>query len=365
MPGRLGTGVRRYDELSDHFIESVTMTDKYAQSGVNISNADRAKQLIKGHARSTFTKGVLTDIGLFGGLFQLDGKSNGPVLVSSTDGVGTKLKVAIALDKHDTVGIDIVNHCINDIFTTGADPLFFLDYIALGKLVPEQVETIVKGMALACREPGCARIGGETAEMPGVYAEGNYDIAGFIVGQVARENIIDGTRIREGDALIGVPSSGLHTNGYSLARKVFKLDGKGGRATLEKSYPELGRTLGEALLEPHRCYYRSLKPVLPLINGMAHITGGGLVGNVPRVLPQGLIARVQRRSWQAPPLFKLIQKQGKMDDAEMFLVFNMGVGMVLMCSPDKAQSLLKSVPGSWLLGEIAKRKPGEEAVQIV
>jgi len=248
---------------------------------------------------------VLTDLGFFGGLFEFKGFKQ-PVLVSSVDGVGTKLKIASALAKHDTIGIDLVNHCVNDIFTCGAEPLFFLDYVAMGKLIPQQVESIVKGLAQACREVGCALIGGETAEMPGLYGGEDYDLAGFIIGVIEKDKITMGKTIAVGDAIIGLPSSGLHTNGYSLARKIF---GETSSA-LNTYYPELGRTVGEELLEPHRCYYHQLKPLLPLIKGIAHITGGGLIGNVPRVLPQGMAARFQSQAWTVPPIFQLIQQRG-------------------------------------------------------
>ena len=273
------------------------------------------------------------------------------MLVSSVDGVGTKLKIAGALNKHDTIGIDIVNHCVNDIFTCGAEPLFFLDYIAMGKLAPDRVEAIVQGLANACQEVGCALIGGETAEMPGLYAEGDYDLAGFIIGAVDKDNIIDGRTITVGDIAIGLTSSGLHTNGYSLARKVF-----GDTAEkLNKHYPELGRTIGEALLEPHRCYSRQLKPLLPLIKGMAHITGGGLTGNVPRILPEGLTAQFDSKSWAVPPIFQLIQRQGDVDKDEMFRVFNMGIGMVLICSPDSVEQITRQLPEAKVIGEVAKQ----------
>ena len=273
------------------------------------------------------------------------------MLVSSVDGVGTKLKIANALNRHDTVGIDIVNHCVNDIFTCGAEPLFFLDYIAMGKLAPDRVEAIVQGLANACQEVGCALIGGETAEMPGLYAEGDYDLVGFIIGAVDKDNIIDGRTITAGDIAIGLTSSGLHTNGYSLARKVF-----GDTAEkLNKHYPELGRIIGEALLEPHRCYYHQLKPLLPLIKGMAHITGGGLIGNVPRVLPEGLTAQFGSKSWDIPPIFQLIQRQGDVARDEMFRVFNMGIGMVLICSPAIVDQFLGQLPEAKVVGEVVKQ----------
>jgi len=332
----------------------------YAAAGVDINAADRAKELIKKKVRTTFRSEVLTDIGLFAGLFQLSSSYKDPVLVSSVDGVGTKLKLAIALDKHDTVGIDLVNHCINDIFTCGAEPLFFLDYIAMGKLVPEQVESIVSGLAQACSAAGCALIGGETAEMPGVYTIGDYDLAGFIVGVVEKGKVINGRTIKAGDAILGLPSNGLHTNGYSLARKIFGTD----RSKLGTFYPELGKTLGEALLEPHRCYYPTLKSSLPLTKGMAHITGGGIPGNLPRIFPRGLAARIDKGSWKIPPIFSLIQKRGNVDDNEMYRVFNMGVGMMVVCSPDNADKIKAAVTQAWAIGEMVKMR-GEERVILV
>ena len=300
---------------------------------------------------------MLAGPGLFGGLFELKGFKQ-PVLVSSVDGVGTKLKIAEALDRYDTVGIDIVNHCVNDIFTCGAEPLFFLDYIAMGKLVPEKVEAIVKGLSAACQEAGCALIGGETAEMPGIYAAGGHDLAGFIIGAVEKGNIIDGRSISAGDAVLGLASSGLHTNGYSLARKVF-----GDTASaLNKHYPELGKTVGEVLLEPHRSYYRMLKPVLSIIKGMAHITGGGLIGNVPRILPEGLAAIFDSKSWSIPPIFRLIQNKGDIDVKEMYRVFNMGIGMVLICSPDKVEQLINQLPEAMVIGGVSKQTGKERMV---
>jgi phosphoribosylformylglycinamidine cyclo-ligase len=270
--------------------------------------------------------------------------------VSSVDGVGTKLKIATALAKHNTVGIDIVNHCVNDIFTCGAEPLFFLDYIAMGKLVPEQVEVIAQGLVQACREVGCALIGGETAEMPGLYAGKDYDLVGFIIGVVEKDRIIMGRTIVVGDAIIGLPSSGLHTNGYSLVRKIFGET----RQALDKYYPELGRTLGDELLEPHRCYYHQLKSLLPLIKGMAHITGGGLIDNVPRVLPQGMAAKFHSRSWAIPPIFQLIQQRGNVNRNEMYRVFNMGIGMVAFCSPSDIDQFTKALPEAKIIGEVVK-----------
>jgi phosphoribosylformylglycinamidine cyclo-ligase len=274
------------------------------------------------------------------------------VLVSSVDGVGTKLKIAIALNKHDTIGIDIVNHCVNDIFTCGAEPLFFLDYIGIGKLVPDKREAMIKGLTQACREAGCTLIGGETAELPGIYRGDDYDLVGFIIGVVEKENIISGKTISVGDTIIGLPSSGLHTNGYSLVRKIF---GEA-RADLDVYYPELSRTLGEELLEPHRSYYHQLKSLLPLIKGIAHITGGGLIENVPRVLPEGLAAEFDRQAWTVPPIFQLIQKRGNVDQPEMFRVFNMGVGVVVICAPASTDQINKALPEAKVIGRVVKQE---------
>lgn len=279
--------------------------------------------------------------------------------MSSVDGVGTKLKIASALDKHDTVGIDIVNHCVNDIFTCGAEPLFFLDYIAVGKLAAERVAAVVRGLAQACREVGCALIGGETAEMPGLYAGEDYDLAGFIVGVVEKGKIITGSDISAGDTIIGLPSSGLHTNGYSLVRKIFGET----RTVLDTYSPELGRTLGEELLEPHRCYYRELKPLLPLIKGIAHITGGGLIGNVPRILPRGLTAKFDGGAWSIPPIFRLIEEGGNVDRDEMYRVFNMGIGMVVICLPGSVGQLTEALPEAKVIGKIIGAE-GKERVII-
>lgn len=279
--------------------------------------------------------------------------------MSSVDGVGTKLKIASALDKHDTVGIDIVNHCVNDIFTCGAEPLFFLDYIAVGKLAAERVAAVVRGLAQACREVGCALIGGETAEMPGLYAGEDYDLAGFIVGVVEKGKIITGSDISAGDTIIGLPSSGLHTNGYSLVRKIFGET----RTVLDTYSPELGRTLGEELLEPHRCYYRELKPLLPFIKGIAHITGGGLIGNVPRILPRGLTAKFDGGAWSIPPIFRLIEEGGNVDRDEMYRVFNMGIGMVVICLPDSVGQLTEALPEAKVIGKIIGAE-GKERVII-
>ncbi len=309
------------------------------------------KELIGKHARSTLRPEVLSGVGFFGGLFEFKGYQQ-PVLVSSVDGVGTKLKIASALARHNTIGSDIVNHCVNDILTCGAEPLFFLDYIAMGKLVPEQVEAVARGLAQACREAGCALIGGETAEMPGLYTGEDYDLVGFIIGVVEKEKIIMGKAIVAGDTIMGLPSSGLHTNGYSLVRRLFGET----PSALNTHYPELGRTLGEELLEPHRCYYHQLKPLLPLIKGMAHITGGGLIGNVPRILPQGMAVQFRSQAWAIPPIFQLIQQRGNVAQDEMYRVFNMGIGMVVICSPDNAEQVTKALPEAKIVGEVVKQK---------
>jgi len=316
------------------------------------------KKVIGQIARSATRPEVLSGVGFFGGLFELKGYKQ-PVLVSSVDGVGTKLKIASILGKYDTVGIDIVNHCVNDILTSGAEPLFFLDYIAMGKLLPEKVESIIQGLARACREVGCALIGGETAEMPGLYHGKDYDLAGFIIGVVEKDSITMGKTIAAGDAIIGLPSSGLHTNGYSLARRVFGET----KSALGVYYPELGRTLGEALLEPHRCYYHEVKPVLPLLKGIAHITGGGLIGNVPRVLPDGVTASFESRAWTIPPIFELIQQKGNVDRNEMYHVFNMGIGMVLICSPENSSHITKALPEAKVIGEVVKQ--GKKARVVI
>ena len=331
----------------------------YAAAGVDIDVATKIKKLISEHARLTYRPEVLSGVGFFGGMFEFKGYKE-PVLVSSVDGVGTKLKIASALGRHDTVGIDIVNHCVNDILTCGAEPLFFLDYIAMGKLVPEQVGSIARGLAQACREVGCALIGGETAEMPGLYAGEDYDLVGFIIGVVEKDKILMGKTIAAGDIIIGLPSSGLHTNGYSLVRKIF---GESPSA-LNTFYSELGRTLGETLLEPHRCYFHQLEPLLPVIKGMAHITGGGLIDNVPRVLPQGMTAKFDSRAWAVPPIFQLIQQKGNIDRSEMYHVFNMGIGMVIICSPDNVDQFTKALPEAKVIGEVIKQT-GKARVVIV
>src|SRR5205823_2434209 len=305
----------------------------YASGGVDIDAANRATEKIKELARATFNARTLSEIGSFGGMF--DGAFPGmrqPVLVASADGVGTKLKIAFATGIHNTIGRDLVNHCVNDILVQGARPLFFLDYIATGKLAPETITSIVEGIANGCRENGCALLGGETAEMPGFYAAGEYDVAGFIVGVVDREKIIDGHTITPGDVVLGLPSVGLHTNGYSLARKLFfEIAGYQSETHLD----ELDETIGAALLKPHLSYLRALEGLLDtgMIKGLAHITGGGLLENIPRILPEGTSVEIKRDSWPALPIFTLMQQIGNIDEPEMYRTFNMGIGMVIVCSP--------------------------------
>jgi phosphoribosylformylglycinamidine cyclo-ligase len=305
----------------------------YRQAGVDIDAADEAKGRIKALARGTFNPAVLSEIGSFGAMFRPDfSHYEEPVLVASTDGVGTKIQVARAAGIHDTVGYDLVAHCVNDILVQGAVPLFFLDYIALGKMDPVRVEQIVAGFSRACAEFGCPLIGGETAEMPGTYVPDDYDLAGFIVGVVDRKKALP-RDVREGDVLIGLPSAGLHTNGYSLARKALF---EGLSLKVDTHVPELGMTVGEALLAPHQSYLSALAPLLERgkISGLVHITGGGFPGNIPRVLPPGLGAQIRRGSWAVPPLFRLIQKGGAVSDDEMFRTFNMGIGMVVVVRPE-------------------------------
>jgi phosphoribosylformylglycinamidine cyclo-ligase len=335
--------------------------DAYSQAGVDISAADKTKDLIKELARSTFRPEVLTDIGHFGAFFKLK-QYHDPVLVSSADGVGTKLKIAVLMDKHDTVGGDLVNHCVNDILCCGASPLFMLDYIALGKLIPHKVAAIVSGLSQACKDVDCSLIGGETAEMPGMYKSSDYDLVGFIVGIVEKSRIIKGEKIAEGDVVLGLPSSGLHTNGYSLVRKVFGIDRDA--LSLKMFYPELGMTLGEALLQPHRCYHNELKPFLDSVHGLAHITGGGFLGNIPRILPEGLAVQISRSSWQIPGIFELIQKKGNIRDEEMFHVFNMGIGMVVICPEqgDTIQKLKKNLPDVVEMGRVIKSNGSERVI---
>ena len=311
----------------------------YSDAGVNIDAATRATDRIKELARTTFNVRTLSEIGSFGGMF--DGAFPNlaePVLVASADGVGTKLKIAFATGVHNTVGRDLVNHCVNDILVQGARPLFFLDYIATGKLLPDVVASVIEGIAQGCRENGCVLLGGETAEMPGFYGEGEYDIAGFITGVVDRKNIIDGKTIVAGDVLLALPSVGLHTNGYSLARKLFfEIAGYQPQTHLAS----LGMTAGEALLQPHVSYLKVLDPILSLsvIKGLAHITGGGLIDNIPRILPEGTAVEIKKGSWPILPVFEMMQKLGNIPDQEMYRTFNVGVGMVIVTAPEHVETI--------------------------
>jgi phosphoribosylformylglycinamidine cyclo-ligase len=328
----------------------------YRQAGVDIDAGNEVVRRIKQLAKGTYTPGVLSGVGSFGGLFAMDPAVVDPVLVASADGVGTKLKVAFMTGVHNTIGADLVNHCVNDILVQGARPMFFLDYLATGRLAPDVAEQIVQGVADACRANGCALLGGETAEMPGFYADGEYDVAGFIVGVVPRAKLIDGRSIVAGDVLIGLPSAGLHTNGYSLARRI-AFDTMGLQAG--SVVAELGMTVGDALLQLHRTYLPVVGPLLDSgwIKGMAHITGGGLTENVPRTMPEGRAPRIDRASWTVPPLFTWLQHGGGVSDDEMFRAFNMGVGMVLVCAPEHVEPLLKCLHDAgepaWRLGDVA------------
>ncbi len=309
----------------------------YRDAGVNIDAMNSAVLRMREHVRSTYTPSVLSDVGTFGGLFALDFKQyDQPVLVSSIDGVGTKLKVAFAVNRHDTIGADLVSHCVNDILVQGARALFFLDYFAAGKLSEDVLVEVVKGLSEGCKAAGCALIGGETAEMPGMYPDGEYDLAGTVIGIVDRKRIVDGLSIQPGDAVIGLASDGLHTNGYSLARRVlFDVTGLAPRDT---PTPLGGKTLGEALLAPHRCYSSAVLPLLDEFNikGMAHITGGGFYDNIPRILPADCSVTIDRRLWSVPPIFTLIQELGSVADSEMYRAFNMGIGYVLIVEREQA-----------------------------
>jgi len=334
----------------------------YKSAGVDIDAGNESVRRIRALARSTFTSGVLSEIGSFGGLFQLEtGRFREPVLVASADGVGTKLKVAFLLGRHETVGVDLVNHCVNDILVQGAEPLFVLDYLATGRLSPQVAESVVGGIASACRDNGCALLGGETAEMPGFYGDGEYDLAGFIVGVADRERLISGRTIATGDVLVGVPSSGLHTNGFSLARRiVFERLG----LTVDTHIAEFGRTLGEELMEPHRSYLPLVRPLLDggRIKGMAHITGGGITENLPRVLPHGTAAVVDTAAWEIPPVFRWLQRNGHVPIADMMRTFNMGLGLIIVTPRDKAEPLMEELAArggrdARVVGEVVAGEP--------
>ncbi len=338
----------------------------YRDAGVDIERKYRATRAALGAIRQTFTPNVLSDIGLFGGLFRIDPSWKEPVLVATTDGVGTKLKVALLAGRHDTVGIDLVNHCVNDALVQGARPLFFLDYIGMGRVEEGVIRSLLEGCAAACRANGCALIGGETAELPELYPAGEYDLVGFLVGVVERARIVDGSGVRAGDRLLGVPSSGLHTNGYSLARKIV-FDRLG--LSVSSRVDRLGTTVGEALLRTHLSYLPAVGPLLDAgvpIRGMAHITGGGLLDNVPRILPKGLRARVRKGSWPIPELFAWLVSAGDVPEEERYRVFNMGIGLVLVLPPEalpRARSILRE--SSFESHEIGEIVPGEGGVELL
>lgn len=339
------------------------MSEAYKQAGVDIAAGNEAVERMKKHVSRTMRKEVLTGLGGFGGLFSLnkDGYEE-PVLVSGTDGVGTKLKLAFEMDRHDTIGIDAVAMCVNDIVVSGAEPLFFLDYLACGKLVPEKIEAIVAGVAEGCVQAGCALIGGETAEMPGMYQDGEYDIAGFSVGIADRPKMVDGSSIMPGDAVIGLGSTGVHSNGFSLVRRLL-LEQKGYK--LDQHFEELNGTLGEVLLTPTRIYVKSILALLKQVKvkGMAHITGGGFLENIPRVLPEGVNVEIDYGSWPILPVFGLMQRDGNITNNDMFRTFNMGIGMVLIVPQEQAEAALKLAESlgekAYLLGRVT---PGTKEV---
>lgn len=329
------------------------MSIDYKSAGVDVEAGYEAVSLMKKHIKSTFDENVIGDVGSFGGLYSIAGHNmEEPVLVSGTDGVGTKLKLAFSLDIHNTVGIDLVAMCANDIICQGATPLFFLDYMATGHLEPQKAADIVSGIADGCRQSGCALIGGETAEMPGFYGGGEYDMAGFCVGIVDKKNIINGSKIKSGDVLLGLRSSGVHSNGFSLVRKIFGDD----KAALNKHYDELGCSVGKALLTPTKLYVEDIKKLLGAIkiNGISHITGGGFIENIPRMLPDGLCANIDKESYEVPAIFKLMQKLSGLEDSKMYNTFNMGIGMVLAVDKDDVDKALEVLPETVVLGSVSE-----------
>lgn len=327
----------------------------YAEAGVDLDAAERAKKGLAGLVASTRDRHTLSEPGQFGGLYEVPDDVERPVLVSSADGVGTKLKIAFATGRHDTVGRCLVNHCVDDILVQGARPLFFLDYLATGEMDESVVHDVVRGVAIACGENACALLGGETAQMPDFYAADEYDLAGFVVGIVARDRVLDGSRIRKGDTLVGLASSGLHTNGYTLARKIV-FDRMG--LSVDDELPGTGRTVGDELLEVHRSYLGALRDPLhsDLVHGLAHVTGGGIPGNLPRVLPDGLGAEVDRSTWEVPAVFRTLQEGGDIAQAEMERVFNMGVGMIVVVDPSSAAAIEAAAErtgiGAWRIGRV-------------
>ena len=334
-------------------------SDAYRESGVDLDRMDGLKERIKGFAASTHGPAVLASSGSVAGLYQLSGYRE-PVLVASTDGVGTKIKIAAQLGHFESVGQDLVTLNVNDIITRGAKPLFFLDYIAFSKLDTQRLDDLMRGIAWGCREAGCALISGETAQMPQVYSGDEMDLAGFVVGAVERDQLLESKNIEAGNVLVGVPSSGLHTNGFSLVRQVFNTDGE--PKVLYRHFNQLNHQLGEELLVPHRSYYPMLAPVLGLINGLAHITGGGLPGKLPAILPDGLAAEINSGSWPVLPIFKIIQKEGGISDDEMHRVFNMGLGMVAVCPEDNVANVLEQLPDAMVIGKMVPQGNGEQVV---
>ncbi|CUV01710.1 Phosphoribosylformylglycinamidine cyclo-ligase [hydrothermal vent metagenome] len=334
-------------------------SDSYRESGVDLDRMDGLKERIKGFAASTHGPEVLDSSGSFAGLYQLSGYRE-PVLVASTDGVGTKIKIAAQLGHFESVGQDLVTLNVNDIITRGAKPLFFLDYIAFSKLDTQRLDDLMRGIAWGCREVGCALISGETAQMPQVYSGDEMDLAGFVVGAVERDQLLESKNIEAGNVLVGVPSSGLHTNGFSLVRQVFNTDGEPN--VLYRHFDQLNHQLGEELLVPHRSYYPMLAPVFGLINGLAHITGGGLPGKLPAILPDGLAAEINSGSWPVLPIFKIIQKEGGISDDEMHRVFNMGLGMVAVCPEDNVANVLEHLPDAMVIGKMVPQGNGEQVV---
>lgn len=338
--------------------------ETYKEAGVDVIAGYKAVELMKSHVKKTMRPEVLTEIGGFGGLFSLEGiKVEKPVLVSGTDGVGTKLKIAFLMDKHDTVGIDCVAMCVNDVVCSGAQPLFFLDYIALGKLIPEKVEQIVKGVSEGCIQAGCALLGGETAEMPGFYPVDEYDLAGFVVGIADKDKIINGISIKPGDKLIGLASSGIHSNGYSLVRKIFNIN----EQNLDRFNEKLGKGIGEELLIPTHIYVKSVLSLVQNfdIKGIANVTGGGFIENLPRMMPEGLKLVIRKGTWPILPIFTLLQEMGEVSERDMYNTFNMGIGMVLAVPPEIADDVVFAAEqlgeGAYIIGDVVQ---GEEKIEI-
>ncbi len=334
----------------------------YSDAGVSIDNANLAVAKIKNFAKSTFNERTLTEIGSFGGMFAgAFPEISEPILVASADGVGTKLKIAFDTNIHDTIGQDLVNHCVNDILVQGARPLFFLDYFATGKLKPDVTASVVEGISIACKENSCVLLGGETAEMPGFYKDGEYDLAGFIVGVVDKPKVIDGKNIKSGDVVLGLPSNGLQTNGYSLARKLFF---EVGGYKVDSHIEELGKTIGEALLSKHTSFLKPLENLLDSgkIKGLVHITGGGFSENIPRILPENVSVEIRRGTWNELPIFGLMQKLGNVADSEMFRTFNMGIGMIVICSEEEKEGFQKNLGECFEIGRITE---GDKTVDII